>query len=559
MRLPLVLLLLAPAAAGAPLLSGVAPDLPGAGPGDEGVALWSPEPVDLSGWALSDGESSWPFPAGTRMAAESEAWFVGDPGKWSSLGGPSPTGTFDLTLGNDGDDVRLLDPSGTVVDAFAWGDGAAPGVDGAVSYTSPGLVYRRLAGGAGWRDTDAADDWRTPRTHRVGESSWSADWVTVDAVQPYACPDHCLRVWSDLLATASRRVVLHVYDLRAPWLADLLAEAAARAPTAVLVQETPVGMDDGERRLRDEALRRVEAAGGEAWLAQWGRYAYHHLKVLVVDDAVAVQSDNGVPSSFPESPTWGQRGWGLVVHDAAFAQRVTEVLAADRAAWDVVPFQPGPPAEVLRYPPGEGSHRPVPLPPPVRDARVRLVVTPEMTADPAADPVLGAVRGASSSVRVQQLDLRLDAGNPLGWGGDDGMHRALLDAAGRGVAVSVQAAPPFGDGDGNRPVLDALAAAGVPAAEFRGPLWLHNKGVVVDDRFVYVGSMNQNHHSRSNNREVGVLVDDPAVASWYSGLFDRDAAEARDWSAVASDLESLPPPPWPILFGVVLLVGLSRR
>ncbi len=548
----LLLLLLFPSVAGAPLLLAVVPDLPGAGPGDEAVALWG-DGTDLAGWSLSDGEDSWPLPQGSLSGP---GWFVGNSEIWSSFGGAAPAASgLSLRLGNDGDDVRLVDPLGAVVDSFAWGDGSTPGMQGSISYKSPGLVYHRFEDATGALvDTDTVADWQTPRMHRVGESSVQFDWMVADRVQPYACPDHCLRVWSDLLDSATNRAALHIYDLRAPWLADALVEAAGRVPLQVLVQDRPVGMDEAEQRERNDALRRIEAAGGEAVLASRGRYAYHHLKVLIVDDAVAIQSDNGVPSSFPQIPTWGSRGGGVVLHDAEIADAVWSVLAEDRAAWDVAPFVAGPAQEVLRFPDRDGTYVPVPLPPMLAHVPVRLVLTPDMTADPSRDPVLDLVRGAQSSVRVQQLDLRLAASNLLGWSGRDGLYSALLQADEQGATIAARAAAPFSrDDDGNRPVLSALAAQGIDAAEFGGPLWLHNKGVVVDDRWSYVGSMNQNHHSRSNNREFGVLLDSPEAAAWFGGLFDRDAREPQERTLEASS------PPWPMLFAALLVLGVLRR
>jgi len=578
--------LLAPVAAAGPLLTAVVADLPGSHDGEEGVAIGSDVDVDLSGWAVTDGEGTWHFPAGARLAGGEEAWLVGDAGLWSSFDGPSPRWVFDLRLGNGGDDVLLLRPDGSVADAFAYGEKATPHMAGRITYTSEGLVYRRFAasddatglGGLGsgagaaatpvrsWLDTDHADDWRTPRPHRMGESSVDAPRFQVSALTLYASPDNSFDVLTGLLAQARQRVHLHVYDLTESRLVDALVDSKLRNPgidLQVLLEDAPVGLEQDQDAARTAALARVAAAGGEAWLAGSARYRYHHLKVLIVDDAVAVQSENWVPTGVPPSGSYGSRGWGIVVHDRAVADWFSALLQADRDAWDTAPFlAPVGQAEPLRHAPLAGPYQSTPARRIEGTFWITPIVSPEHTADPQRDPVARLIAGAGSAVWSQQLDVRLDGGNALGWGGQDALYQALAGAALRGLDVRLQVAAPFHrDDTGNRDVLAALAAAGVAGRELDrdGLAYLHNKGTIVDGRYVVVGSMNGNHHSRSMNREVGLLVDSPEAAAYFGALFAADwsSANDRDWGVVAGDLRALPTQV-PTLF-LALLVAVSCR
>jgi cardiolipin synthase A/B len=51
---------------------------------------------------------------------------------------------------------------------------------------------------------------------------------------------------------------------------------------------------------------------------------------------------------------------------------------------------------------------------------------------------------------------------------------------------------------------------------------LHNKGMVVDDKVALISSMNWTENSIKNNREVGILVENPKIAQHYSQLFETD-------------------------------------
>lgn len=557
----LMLLPALPAGSGQPLLVGVVADLPGSGGGDEGVALWSDRHTDLTGFVLSDGESSYRIPAGTVLQANETAWFVANASRWTSYGGPPPLrADFSLALGNDGDEVQVLAATGQVLDSFAYGD-ALP-LEQRIA-TSPGLIYRRLPTEAGWRDTDSPDDWRTARPHRIGESSLDRPTFEVGKLTLYASPDSSFTVLSDLLGAARERVHLHGYELRSMELADSLVRTKTATPTLdlqVLVDGSPVGMDASERHQTADTLRRVQQAGGEAWLSGTGRYDHHHLKVLVVDDAVAIQTENWVASGVPADASWGNRGWGVVVHDGAVADWFATWLAADRSAWDTQIFDLDRFAPEFREPtrqaPRTGDYRPTAARTVAGDFRITPVVAPDHTADLSADPIANLVASAKHRVQAQQLDLALTGNNILGWQGPDAWATALANAASNGADVQVQVAAPFAADDvGNRQAVAWLAERGVAAREFDHASLptLHNKGFIVDDAVV-LGSINGNHRSRSENREVSVVLEGTGLAAYYGALFAADwrgGEPDRDWGAPWRDLHAVPTAPLPMLLAAL--------
>jgi putative cardiolipin synthase len=68
----------------------------------------------------------------------------------------------------------------------------------------------------------------------------------------------------------------------------------------------------------------------------------------------------------------------------------------------------------------------------------------------------------------------------------------------------------------------------VPPAqgEFVG---LHTKSVVIDRRYVFIGSMNFDPRSSNINTEAGAFVDSPALAADVAALMERDMAPANAW------------------------------
>lgn len=58
---------------------------------------------------------------------------------------------------------------------------------------------------------------------------------------------------------------------------------------------------------------------------------------------------------------------------------------------------------------------------------------------------------------------------------------------------------------------------------------LHSKGMVVDRRQVFIGSMNFDPRSANINSEMGVLIESPALAEQLAALIERDLAPANSW------------------------------
>lgn len=562
----LLVLVLVPSVAAQALLVGLVPDVPGTGPGHDAVAIGARNDTHLAGLRLSDGEDSWPLPD-VLLPAGATLWIVGNASAWQAHGGAEPFVVMQppLRLADDGDDVALLDAGGAVVDFVAYGDKDASGT---LPAASPGLVLQR---DGAWTDTDAAQDWVTPRRHRLGESQLDQPVFQADAVTLYASPDASFAVLTDLIGQARERLHLHVYELRSAALADALVLAKQQHPRLdlqVLVDANPVGASERDRHATADALRRIQAAGGHAVLAGNGRYDDHHLKVLVADDAVAVQSENWVESGVPADPSWGNRGWGAIVEGDDLADWFAAWMASDRSAWDVTPFDLASFAPHFEPPPRRAARTGdyAPAVAPLRLAgpvAITPLVSPDHTQDPRDDPVAAWMAAATVRIDAQQLDVTLTASNGLGWQGEDPWTAAYSAAAHRGVPVRVQAAAPFSStDDGNTLALTWLAEQGVATQILDRPglATLHNKAFVIDDRIV-LGSTNGNHHSRSANREVSLAIASPAAAQWGRSLMATDwdpPTPDRDWSVPGQDLHALPAAPWPTLLALAGVVHALR-
>ena len=285
-----------------------------------------------------------------------------------------------------------------------------------------------------------------------------------------------------------------------------------RAGVRVHVLLDAVGSSQMPRRYRTEL---TEAGCRFAWFHSLNPFALkrinhrNHRRILVVDGRVGFTGGIGVGTNWTgdgrEVGHWRQtdvRVEGPVVRllQAAFAENwrdATGTLLGGDAYF--------PPAERR----GELAIQSVKSSPASGSAEAYLLF-------------LLAIDGARSSIYLT---------NPY-FVPDSAMADALVRAAKRGVQVSVITA------GATQGVLDRLVRrashahyaratkAGVKMYEY-GPALLHAKTLVVDARWVSIGSANLDNRSFALNNELNVVFLDPGIATRLIAVFRQDLQFAR--------------------------------
>jgi phosphatidylserine/phosphatidylglycerophosphate/cardiolipin synthase-like enzyme len=480
------------------------------------------DPIDVSGWALGDGETTTVLPNETLSGLVLVAANVSVAGRLrpsttgstaSPAGNATPVVAPGLSLSNAGERIVLADASGSTIATAEYED-APEGqrfVDGA---------FRPL--GATDHDPARATDVR------------ARAFVTPDLAVPLAPIEN---------ATGSIR--LAGYTFASERVADALARAVDRGvDVRVLVDDAPVGGVTRRqvRVLNDlaEADVTVRALGGER-----ARYDYQHAKYLVADDAAMVLTENWKPSG---TGGHANRGWGVVLRDRDTATALRRVFDADWRAPDARNWTTVTVDETAESAPAANATYPARVP--SRNVTVNSVTV--ATAPDNAERVLtDALRNATDRILVLQMTAARDGV----------LLRETIAAARRGVDVRVLLSAAWYAREENARVVDALNALADreslpltaklvdPSGRFQK---VHAKGIVVDDSVV-VGSVNWNDHSLRENREVAVVLHGDAAATYYADAFDRDWQGGRrppvpTWLAAATAIAVL-----------VLLGVLTRR
>jgi phosphatidylserine/phosphatidylglycerophosphate/cardiolipin synthase-like enzyme len=502
-------------------------------------------PVDLSGWAVTDREATARFPLDSILPAHGRLLVTQNATSYSedtlvpadftfSRGGARRMEGGIPRLADTGDEVLLLDPSGTAVDIYAWGDSSYAGAGWTgrpAERMGRGEIAIRLRDPDGaWIDRDLADDWEGPRRYRLGQSSFDAEaFDLTGGVTAVLSPDAGDTPLLRFLGSARTTIEVSVYTFASERIASVLADAARRGlRIRLLLDGGPVGGISSDEH---NVTHGLAGAGVDIRWVTGGpdvvkRYRFLHAKYAIVDSRAAwIGSENFGDAGFP-SGRIGNRGWSVVVEDVELATRLQTVFEADfdPRRRDSIPLEtfsdhPLPPLPAL--PAWSGS-------PPSGPRRARLLVGPDTSLD--LEGVLRMFASATARISLEAFYLE-DT-----WkGGPSPFLEAAFEAARRGIGVRIlldgswsSVQPESGTNDETLARINERAKAGqlpleVRLLQPRGSIErLHNKGVVVDGHTVLVSSMNWALGSATENREIGILLEDDAVARFFEAAFNAD-------------------------------------
>jgi cardiolipin synthase len=307
------------------------------------------------------------------------------------------------------------------------------------------------------------------------------------------------------IAHATRWIHLDTYIFRSDDTGRLFAEALAeraRAGVRVRILTDWVGSVTTRRsfwRMLRKAGALVRCFNPPRLLHLRDNISRDHRKLLVVDGETAITGGHCIGNEWAGNSKAGRQPW----RDTAIAIDGPAATALDRAfavPWDAA-GDPLDEAELATDAPSKGA------------SQIRVV---------AGEP--GGVRAsratelllAGAAERVWITDAYLVAPRHI--------YQAMIDAARGGVDVRVLV-----PGKSDLPRLQNftrigyrdLLGAGVRIFEWRGPM-LHAKTIVVDARWVRIGSSNLNISSLLANYEIDVLSDDLLLAQAMEAQFRRD-------------------------------------
>lgn len=526
---------------------------------DEFIAISNPTnmTVDVSGWYITDqptelfdDQAKIIFPDHRQMPANT-TWYLTQNASWYHWEtGTLPTFEYEddsrsdvpqllcyrtLSLNNYEGEITLNAPSGQIIDALIYGNTSytlEPCWNGSPApQAGQGDIQKRVRHNGTFLDSNSSLDWVQPRIYHIGQSDFSTWPMPIPgSVIGFVSPDCSYQVVSSAVQNATASLLLNVYELSSlPLASDLLAALERHVNVSILLDGSPVGgISESEKTIcsvLSHAGARIRFLQTNESKNVYARYRFDHAKYLVCDNQTLVlTSGNWAATGIPQDPSFGNREWGIAITDKALASYFTTVFTTDfnPARPDSMPledmqfpdqgFLPTPSRLTGGYRPHFG----------VFQASGECQVTPLLSPDSSEEGICDLLRGATTSIYVQQLEFAVT------WDGVESPFLSILKAkAAEGVDVRlILNTDPSFDSTTVNEVVAALEGTGVkvratPVSPFTT---IHNKGVVVDNRTVLVSSVNWNENSVRMNREAAVVVGNEGVARYFASVF------LADWS-----------------------------
>jgi cardiolipin synthase len=372
--------------------------------------------------------------------------------------------------------------------------------------------------------------------------------VRAATVETFVSPDSSFSTVSGFIDGAEDTIFLATYTFSSPEItAALVGKRSEGVGVQVLVEKSPAG---GVSEHETTALCALLYYNISVFLYD-GPLRYMHAKYVVRDnDSVLVTSENFGYSGFMPGGEYGNRGWGVIVHDHALSRELYGIYLQDLAESRAFVCPPG--NYRLESWETAGAYAPEFGKETFTGQSVKLIYSPD-----SLDEILGLIGSASSSVLVDEFYIYAH------WGSasrdnvstaPSPVLEALLDKARQGVPVKILLDSTYYEMDPDKStsnyntivyVNDVAGEEGIPIEargmdlDGHGIAMLHNKGMIIDSGKVLVSSINWNENSIMNNREVGIIIEGEA-ARYYEDVFYSDWGDEPEehghgfWPAVAS-------------------------
>lgn len=344
-------------------------------------------------------------------------------------------------------------------------------------------------------------------------------------VTVFVNPDSSYIALYSLLTRANSTIDIMVYEFWSEDVYELLENAATRGVSIRVLLEGNVFGESGDKYNRWMAykLYNLSQQGYSVDVRLDNDSYYMHAKVIIVDSKIVfVASENLVATAYPVDPenipkepySTASRGWCAVIYNATVASIFQNVFNDE--FYDAEKYDPDihgrgkSPANygIIHYSaPFENIY--------AYDSQA--VVWAVFSPDNSTETLLSLINGADHFIFLELMYIynTTSAVNQL--------LDALKSAHERGVTVQI-----ILEDDVSYEIADELESLGFYVAPaFNNsdvPLFCHNKGVLVDDEYVLVGSINWSGNSLENNREAAILIRSKKIAEFYKEVF------AWDWN-----------------------------
>jgi phosphatidylserine/phosphatidylglycerophosphate/cardiolipin synthase-like enzyme len=451
---------------------------------------------------------------------------------------PQLNTTHSIYLSNKGGAIALKNPFNHTIDVLIYGNTTEHSTHWNGSFIpciNQGEILKRVKENTRFQDTNTAKDWIQPKKYQIGQSTFSPSDFTINAsVTPFISPDTSYSVISHFFKNANAEILLNAYEFTSEKITNLLIDALKRNVTiTMLIEGSPIG---GISEKQTMLLNRLQAHGTTINLLQgnridhtYKRYRFTHAKYAIIDQkTVIIHSGNFAPTGIPETPTFGNREWGIALTNETIAEWYASVFYGDANPKqpDTIVYSQNKIFDEHEYFLNEkeyyGWYQPITNQSSTMNKTI--TVQPVLSPDNSLSTITQFLSNATESIYIQQLYIYpnwTDSTNPL--------IPLLIQKANQGLDIRIILNyNPWYDSTNihNNQTKTLLESYGIQV-KYVYTNWsifqnIHNKGAIIDNKSVLISSINWNENSFLNNREIGIIINHSNISQFYSTVFLSD-------------------------------------
>ncbi len=313
--------------------------------------------------------------------------------------------------------------------------------------------------------------------------------------------------------------VMEVYSLWNPWLIKEIANIRTRNSTAnvrIILEKSPVG--SYERSYNYGSAWNLTQAGVHMFWAST-TFPYQHAKFAVIDQKIVIlTTGNWGLANIPVDPSYGNREWGVIIYNETIADYFLRVYYNDEAIASpyVVNATDADKQRTEEIKTGSYDH-----PFNATNFYESMTITPILAPDFAVSLIHHWLQAANDTILLSQNYIYSDWGSA----GENVFLQDLIDAKARGVDVKVIVNRDYNHDEEIATILMQHNISIIfSPSKFAT---YHVKGIIIDGKVVLLSSINWSYTSPNLNRESGVVVQNPSVASYYTQIFNWDWDHGR--------------------------------
>ena len=312
----------------------------------------------------------------------------------------------------------------------------------------------------------------------------------------------------DAFDNAKTSIKVGIFGISSPIIAQHLADAQKRGVSVTIICDNYCTKSAGKQAIIDQ----LKASGVQVYIASAG-FSISHWKMFVIDERIAFISTMNFISRANQ-----MRDMGIFISNPSIVTEILSVFNQDiensknQTALTPVLSQPN-----LVWSPVNSENKIVTL---INSAKVSIDIWIENMGNKAVHEALK--NEVSRKVNVRLLTSLCGLGMPA-----SASYAILKELASFGIEVRGEPFP---------------ATSEIP--------YIHAKTIFVDQKNIFFGSENFSFNSLLKARELGLIFNEPSVASKMQALYEKDWSHAQPIPDQAPDkcqaLTDVPPVPVPL-------------